>query len=246
MPPEFLSTHPVTAARIADTRGRAEQFEPRVHRDSADYPLIRAKLRIRLASTPAAAVEHFAAKVSADGTEAREADRYGLALALSGASRHDEARAILDTLLEEFPDRAAHRTAAADTYSALGEDERALSLLATAVEQSPGHRSLVYGYARALVHAERPDEAAAVLRRFQRSRESDAALYRLLALAHQRAGRSAASHMALAEFHYHNGDLVPAIRQLDIALELPAIGDYRAARAEARRRELREERSKRR
>ena len=49
--------------------------------------------------------------------------------------------------------------------------------------------------------------------------------------------------MALAEFHYRKGDLMSAIRQLDIALEDPAIDDYRAARAEARRQQLRNERT---
>ena len=246
MPPEYLSTHPVTLSRIADSRGRAEQFEPRAYRESADYLLIRAKLRVRLASTPSAAIEHFDAKVRAGGAGASEADRYGLALALAGANRHEDARAVLEALLEDFPDRPAHRTAAAGSFFELGEDERALALLAASVERFPDQRALVYGYGRALVRAGRADEAGALLRRFQRDHESDPAIYRLLALVHQRAGRPAASHMALAEYHYLNGDLESAIRQLDIALEDPGIGDYRTARAEARRLELREERSKRR
>ena len=65
-------------------------------------------------------------------------------------------------------------------------------------------------------------------------------------LAHQRAGRHAASHMALAEFHVRNGDLESAIRQLDIALGDPAIDDYRQARAEARRQQLIDQRPRRR
>ena len=246
VPPEYLSTHPVTLSRIADSRGRAEQFEARVYRESAEYLLIRARLRVRLASTPTAAIEHFDAKVRAGGSGASEADRYGLALALAGANRHEEARAVFTALLEEFPGRAAHRIATADSHLALGDDARALDLLDKSVERFPDHRALVYGYGRALVHAGRADEAAALLRRFQRDHESDVAIYRLLALAHQRAGRSAASHMALAEFHFRNGDLESAIRQLDIALGDPAIDDYRTARAEARRLELRKERSRRR
>ena len=245
-PPEYLSTHPITLSRIADSRGRAEQFAPQPYLESAEYRLMRAKLRVHLADTPAAALEHFDARVRAGDSGAAEADRYGLALALMGVNRHMEAGAILAELLEEYPDRAAHRTAAAETHSALGNDDRALALLASSAEWFPDHRAIVYGYSLALVRAGRAEEATALLRRFQRNHDSDPAIFRLLGLAHQRAGQTAASHMALAEFHYLNGDVESAIRQLDIALDDPSIGDYRTAMAEARRLQFRKERSRRR
>ena len=243
-PPEFLSTHPITISRIADTRGRAEQFEPRSYHESADYALMRAKLRVRLAATPTTAVEHFEALISTGGTGDSEADRYGLAIALLGNNRPVEASRLLTALRRDFPDRAAHRTAAAEAYSALGEADRAFDLLAASVERFPDHRGLVYAYGLALVQAGHLDRATALLRRFQRDHQTDAAIYRLLALAHQRAGRRAASHMALAEFHVRNGDLESAIRQLDIALEDPSIDDYRSVRAEARRQQLGNQRSR--
>lgn len=242
-PPEFLSTHPITLSRIADTRGRAEQFERRLYHESAEYPLVRAKLRIHLAAKPTDALEHFEARVVDGGSEATEADRYGFAIALMSSNRHQEANVLLEGLRKDFPDRAAHRTAAAQVYAALGEEERALELLAASVERFPDHRALVYAYGLGLVRTGRPDDAAILLRRFQRRHDTDPALYRLLALAHQRAGRRAASHMALAEFHARNGDLESAIRQLDIALAVPAIDDYRSARAEARRQQLMDRRS---
>lgn len=237
-PPEYLSTHPMTMSRIADTRGRAEQFEPREYRENAVYSLIRARLRVRLEGKPGAAIEYFRARVAEGGSNPGEADRYGLAVALLAANRHKDASAILAELVREHPDRAAHRTAAAEAYSALGEDGRALDLLGASVERFPEHRALVYGYGRELIRAGRPDDAATLLRQFQRNHASDAAVHRLLGLAHQRAGRFAPSHMSLAEFHYLNGDLESAIRQLEIALRDPAIDDYHVARAEARRKEL--------
>ena len=44
--PEFLRTHPVTASRIADTRGRAEKYPYRHYPDSFNYQLAKAKLRV--------------------------------------------------------------------------------------------------------------------------------------------------------------------------------------------------------
>ena len=245
-PPEFLSTHPITRSRIADTRGRAEQYEPKPYHDSAEYHLIRSKLRVRLTANPDAAIAHFGARVEAEGANASEADRYGLGIALAKANRHREAADVFDALLRDFPDRPAHRVAAAEAHSALGSDDRALDLLADSVDRFPDYRALVYGHARALIGAGRPDDASRRLRGFQRDHEPDANLYRLLGLAHQRAGRVGASHMALAEYHVSNGDFESAIRQLEIALRDPAIGDYRAARAEARRKQLRNERAGRR
>ena len=242
-PPEFLSTHPVTLSRIADTLGRAERYEPRAYRESADYPLVRAKLRVRLADKPATAIAHFEALVQAGGANPVEADRYGLAIALMGAGRHEEASIVLEELRRDFPDRAAHRTAAAEAYSALGDEARALDLLAASVDRFPDHRALVYGYGLALVRAGRAEDATVLLRKFQREHKTDATIFRLLGLAHQRAGHPAASHLALAEFHYRKGDLASAIRQLDIALQDPAIDDYRAAQAEARRQQLMDERA---
>lgn len=259
-PPEYLSTHPDTGSRIADARGRAEQFEPRTYRESPEYPLIRAALRVRLASTAAAAREYFEARLADAGTGAgtgaagAEEDRYGLALALMAMDRHGEAVELLAELGREFPDRAAHRVASAKALTALGDDARAFELLAESVERFPDHRALTLRYGQALVEAGRADDALRMLRGFQRSHGAGAAgdalgsgeevdLYRLLALAHERAGHRADSHLALAEFHYRSGDLGEAIRQLEIALEDPAIGEYRSARAETRREELERERS---
>ena len=45
-PPEYLSTHPVTTGRIADSRNRAEQYAYRQHPDSLSYHLVRARLRV--------------------------------------------------------------------------------------------------------------------------------------------------------------------------------------------------------
>ena len=143
--------------------------------------------------------------------------------------------------MRDHPDRAAHRVAAAKALTAVGDEEGARTLLAQSVERFPDHAALGRDYAFSLIQTGQPDKAVEVLRRFERRPTPDAAVYRLLGLAHQRAGRRAASHMAVAEFHYVNGDLALALRQLDLALEDPAIGEYREARATARRDELRRE-----
>src|SRR3569623_634657 len=85
--PELLQTHPVTSARIAATRNRAEQY-PRVTTvDSLSYLLVRAKLRV-LTSTDAQQTADYFAKAPAGKTRDQEdARRYGYALALPAAGQ---------------------------------------------------------------------------------------------------------------------------------------------------------------
>ena len=57
--PEYLSTHPVTGSRIADSRARAEQYPYRQYVDSLDFHLVRAKLRLLAFNDPKAALVWF-------------------------------------------------------------------------------------------------------------------------------------------------------------------------------------------
>src|SRR5581483_224234 len=91
--PEFLRTHPVTTARIADSRARAEQYRYRQVPDSLDFHLVQAKLRAGAPGDPSDIVRAFAANVADEKSTNMEAERYGYALALERARRYDEARA---------------------------------------------------------------------------------------------------------------------------------------------------------
>ncbi len=48
--PEFLRTHPVTASRISDSRGRADNYPYKQYPDSLTYQLIKTKLQVSLAT----------------------------------------------------------------------------------------------------------------------------------------------------------------------------------------------------
>ncbi|WP_287812462.1 M48 family metalloprotease, partial [Pseudomonas sp.] len=60
-PPEFLLTHPVTEARIADTRNRAEQFPHGGVEDSLRYQLIKKRVELFYEDTPGMAAKRFRA-----------------------------------------------------------------------------------------------------------------------------------------------------------------------------------------
>jgi len=243
-PPEFLSTHPVTSSRIADSRARAERYPVQKDRDSLAYHLVRAKLEVAQMS-PEEAVPRYRERL--EGGEYRNADAtlYGLALALLEAGEVEAAREHTYVLLEADPDRIPYIDLQARTALAGGSVREALGTYEDALELYPGDRVLTRGYVEALLRAGRAKRAVSVIEDYQRSHSMDADMYRLAAHAHQEAGNTAASQAALAEHYYRLGRLDAAIHQLRLAGQ--AVGDdyYQTTRLEARLRELEEEKAER-
>ncbi len=57
--PEFLQTHPVSSARIAETRSRAAQYQDIEVQDSTNYSLMRERIRVMSATTPAEVLGYY-------------------------------------------------------------------------------------------------------------------------------------------------------------------------------------------
>ena len=161
-PPEYLSTHPVTASRIADTRSRAEQYPYKQHEDSLAYHLVRAKLTVAAEADARAAVKYFEDRLSNRLFRNETAERYGLAIALARAKNYDEARTALSALAEQDPDNLFFQSALARVATATGDTARALGIYKDALALFPDDRAMTTGYADALLRAGRPGRRAAV------------------------------------------------------------------------------------
>ena len=96
--PEFLRTHPVTSARIAEARSRSAAY-PRVSTsDSTNYGLVQARLRVAGFDTSEQAVSYFERR---DYENQTDVERYGRAVAYQRAGRDYEARRIFEYLVEK-------------------------------------------------------------------------------------------------------------------------------------------------
>ena len=242
-PPEYLSTHPVTSNRIADTRGRAEQYDYRQREDSASYHFVKAKLRVITARDAAAVQEAFEAELKERRYRHLGATAYGLGLALSANREFARAHTVLSKLAQEHPERVGVRVAIADNLLREGKVDEAGGLFADAYALYPDDAAVVRGHASALLAAKQPDEALGVLTRYRRASGPSAGVYKLEAEAHAAAGRTASSQMALAEHLVLSGQLDAAINQLRQAASAAAQDDLvTRERAAARLRELEEER----
>ena len=70
---------------------------------------------------------------------------------------------------------------------------------------------------------------------------NDSLLYATYAQASQRSGDMAASHATMAEYHYLNGELLPAIEQLELGLRDTGLSPNEEARLRARLKQFRAE-----
>lgn len=244
-PPEYLSSHPVTTSRIADALGRAEKFPYKQLEDSLSYQFVRAKLRALTELDPQKAISYFSEGMKSGSPESLAAMKYGLAIAFEQSGRPKEANKLLRELAGQYSDRVTLRAALADNELRSGELNEALRIYADAIGLYPGNKVLVRGYADALIQADQAKKSLEVIDRYGRLHSLDAALYKLRANAHQKAGNPADSHIALSEHYYLNGELGAAIHQLELASQRSGDDFYRNSRIEARLKQLESERAQR-
>lgn len=242
-PPEYLSTHPVTTSRIADSRARAEQYAYRQFVDSQGFHLARAKLEVKSASSSREALASVEQKLESGTYGDRAAAQYARALALIGLQRYEDARAALRPLLEEEPDNTWYQSALARLELAAGNPDKALDVYSRALRLYPDDRALVRGHVEALLAVKRPRDALEVLQRFARHNTLGATLYRLQALAFEQSGQRGESLLALAEHAYLQGRLEVAIHHLEQAQRMADLDYYVGSRVDARLRELHSERT---
>nr|VFK15455.1 MAG: Putative Zn-dependent protease, contains TPR repeats [Candidatus Kentron sp. LPFa] len=241
-PPEFLSTHPVTVSRIADSRNRAEQYPYRQYADSLAYHLVRAHLAVMMEQNPKKSITYFDNALRSGKYRNQTATRYGLALASMAANRWQKAKAEIGKLLKTHPNHVVFRARQAEIELASGHIPKAISIYADALLLHPDHPLLTEGYARALLQGNKPKKVIALLDRQGKKASRNPTLQQLLAKAFAHAGNQTGASAALAEHHYLNGDLNAAIRQLRIALETSQ-DYYQNARIEARLKQFEKERN---
>ncbi len=217
---EFLRTHPVTTARIADTLNRAAQY-PRIdNTPSLNYALIKAKLRVIQQDNAQQSVAYYAARIKDKAATEAPAMHYGYGLALLALNKYSAARQQARLLIARDPDKPAYQILLAKIELAAGQPDKALNIYRKSLELYPYHQALTLLYARTLIASEHPERARSLLVDYRRARKQKNPLfYSLLAQAEDDSGRVVAAHQALAEYYYLTGETGSAIEQLKIAMK---------------------------
>jgi predicted Zn-dependent protease len=247
--PEFLRTHPVNTNRIADALGRADEHGARQKPDSLRFQLTRARLREASFKRPEQSLAAFKASLKEGRYRDETAERYGYALALLRSGQLAEAKSESTRLLKQEPSLPEFVVLDARIDIKQGDTAPAIDRLKQAAEFSPYSWALRTAYAEALLEGGQPRRALEELQAVVRLRPGNVMLFELLTRAAIKSGDKAATYRYRAEKLYAEGDLEPAIKQLEFALRQRDIGYHDAAQIQVlldgMKEELREEKKRR-
>ncbi|GBO89313.1 M48 family metalloprotease [Marinobacter salsuginis] len=221
--PEYLSTHPLTQSRVADTRSRAEQYPDEKIRDGQEYHLMRSRLQVHYAPSADVAVETFEAYLDRTDVQRNDAIRYGLSVAYLENRQYDKAVDILEDLLSRNPGRITFQVTLAEVRLAQNRMDDARALLKDALARNPGNYPITHTLARTEIADGNGAAAAEYLKQLTRQFPGQEHLWLKLAEAEGMARNIVGVHRARAEYDVLMGDLESAQRQLRQAQEkLPA------------------------
>lgn len=229
--PEFLLTHPVTTARIAEARDRARNYELVRSDDSIGYGIAKVRTIVERFDTAKEAVEYFEARPYANQNDI---ERYGLALAYLRDEAYFAALDIIEVLVDRDPKVIAHHIALAETLVLIGKPDDAIAAFEHALSLFPRNVPLVIAYGERLIELGQPKRAHALLLDLLNNVPPTPDQVRLIARAASEAGDSAESLYYLSEYRLMIGDLSGGINYLQRALRLPELQEIQRIRFEAR------------
>jgi predicted Zn-dependent protease len=232
--PPLLQTHPVSGDRVTEARNRVRQLPSQNHESSLAYALIKARLQVRAAPTPRAALALFEQREDGNAP----ADRYGLALAAMRMGMYDRAELLFHDLAAEYPTVIPFQTGEAEALLAAGATRRALEAYAEATRLFPRNVPLTISYAQALIVAGEPARAHTLLLDLLNNVPATPAQIELIARAANAEGDIGNAYFYMSYYYTSIGALGPAIGQLRLALESPNVNRVDRARFQARLDEL--------
>ena len=229
--PEFMRTHPVTTARIAEARNRARTYPQVRSDDSTSYGIARTRVIVAKFDTPAEAVAYFEAR---DYEDQNDIQRYGRAVAYHRAEDYHGAREIFEELLDKDQSVIAYHIGLGETLVALDQYSDAIDTFERALELFPRNVPLVIEYGDRLLELGQAEKAHNLLLDLLNNVPPTPEQVRLIARAAAQAGENAEAYYYLSEYRLMIGDLGGGIGYLQQALRLPELQEIQRARFEAR------------
>jgi len=227
--PEFLRTHPVTASRISDTRGRADVYPYKQYPDSLAYQLTKAKIRVLTDSNSAEVLKYFQGGLNQGTVEQRTVAQYGLGLVAISTQKYKEAEIIFQNLTQAYPNQVQYGTALARVALEQRQYDLALNRYKKLMEKFPNKDALKLEYAEVLLKAGLPEQARTVLFSLNADTKRRPIYTQLLAQVYGNLHQPAESHRYLAEYYYSTGKTKEAILQIQLARNSKGLNPQLAA-----------------
>ncbi len=210
-PPAFLSTHPLTEARIADARGIANQLNVEQAFESPDYAYARARTLVLGAENTDDALAAFRSRFEANASPDHH---YAYAMALAQRGQFDAAAAQFNALLERQGEQALIYLGLAETALATEQSTVALEWLNRGLALFPGHIALEIQKVEVHLQSGNPAKALALTRDLTYAHSQAPDIWALHARAASAAGDPAESALAMAQYYAVQGDVEAGLSQL--------------------------------
>jgi predicted Zn-dependent protease len=236
--PVYLRTHPLTGERLSDIENRAQNSPYRQVVSSLDFNLVRAKLKAQM-GTPREAVAEFETQLKEGKYISQAATRYGLVLALMRAKDVAGAQREAEAIKPLVGESAMIAGVLAAVRVASNDLPGAQAIYRNAIQRFPQSKSLAYGYAESLFDGRQYDELLNFADSRLQADSSDYKFYGFKARTYAAMGKRLMQHRAQAEFYMLQGQLGPAVEQLQFAQKDTDGNFYEQSAVDARLRELR-------
>jgi len=221
--PEFLRTHPVTASRISDTRGRADNYPYKQYPDSLAYQLIKTKLQVLLSRDDHEIRAILQARLNQGLPEQHTVAKYGLGLLALKMQNFAEAETIFQTLTQANPEQPHYAAALARTALEASNYKLALTRYQKLTAQFPDNDAIKLEYVGALLKTANPVAAKNLLLTTSLKTQSLPVFSELLAQIYGDLNQPAESHRYLADYYFATGETQQAILQIRLAQQIKGI-----------------------
>jgi predicted Zn-dependent protease len=221
--PEFLRTHPVTASRISDSRGRADNYPYKQYPDSLLYQLVKTKLLVLLANDGNEIKAILQARLTQGLPEQRTVAKYGLGLLALKTQNFVEAETIFQNLTKLNPEQSHYAAALARTALESNNYKLASTRFQKLAAQFPENDAIKIEYVRALLKAGEPLNAKKLLLTLSFKTQQQPIFSELLAQIYGDLNQPAESHRYLADYYFAMGATQQAILQIRLAQQIRGI-----------------------
>lgn len=217
-PPEYLSTHPLSENRVADTRNRAEQFTPKAYADSLLFHISKAIVTSDYAESKAAAANYYRNTIKNGKHKNLDAAKFGLAYALLQESPKESNR-IFSELHQKHPGIIAISLFLAESEYLSSSKSNAIERLNELLEFNPNNYPISLLLAELYDLEKRYEDAEDILIKLTRTQPGNPLVWYMLAEIHGQAGNIVSVHQARAQFFLLTGRLERAIEQLEFGIK---------------------------
>jgi predicted Zn-dependent protease len=235
-PIDFLLTHPLTEARMADIQNRVRQLPVPTHQDSHEYTFVRAALEVLTDPQRQSVVKK--AREAVKQAPDLFSYRYRLGIAYLHNEQPEKAEAVFAQLMEDDSPRISYFIALLKSVHSDSSTEKSTILFEAANRLYPNHPTLTFHHCNNLIQANHADEAYQILRRHLLTRSATPELYQLAARSAAESGNETAGHRYLAEYYFERAYYRLALEHLEKAIDKSWKRPVEAESHQARKQEI--------